>query len=61
MRRDNAAGGNWTGVLRRRLAAVGGHVIWQARRDGTARVRRGMGVATRVGRCIEIGGGEMVC
>jgi len=39
MRRDNAAGGNWSGMFRRRLAVVGKHVIWQARRDGTAKVQ----------------------
>jgi hypothetical protein len=41
MRRDNAAGGNWAVMFRRGLVAVGGHVLlWQARRDGTAKVHR---------------------
>jgi hypothetical protein len=41
MRRDNAAGGNWSGMFRRWLAGVGEHVLllWQARRDGTAKVQ----------------------
>jgi hypothetical protein len=41
MRRDNAAGGNWSGMFRRGLAGVGEHVLllWQARRDGTAKVQ----------------------
>jgi hypothetical protein len=41
MRRDNAAGGNWSGMFRRGLAGVGKHVLllWQARRDGTAKVQ----------------------
>lgn len=41
MRRDNAAGGNWTGMFRRRLAVVGEHVLLllQARRDRTAKVQ----------------------
>jgi len=40
MRRDNAAGGDWSGMFRCGLATVGEHVcnMASARRDGTARV-----------------------
>ena len=56
MRRDNAARGNWAGMFRRGLIAVGKHVFIVAsasRSDSEGAGRDGVAARVRAGRVVE--------